>query len=263
MAVVTLLTDFGTRDPYGGIMKGVILSLSPGTVIVDISHEVEAHDVREGAFLIPEYYPYFPSGTVHVAVVDPTVGSRRRPIAVVKDGHVFIGPDNGIFTLLLMPPFRTYMLEEIPCPRVRRSATFHGRDLFAPAAAEVARGLDPSLLGPPVSDPVFLDGMKAAVYGDRLVGEVIRFDRFGNAITNIDGETVRAFSAGKTIGISLAGLRFPGLSRTYCDGEVTCLVGSNGYIECALYCGNLRATYGIKKGDRVTVTAEGPEGPIT
>ena len=158
MKTITLLTDFGTKDPYVGIMKGVILSTNPDVRIVDITHEVDPQDVREGAFLVEEYYRYFEKGTIHVAVVDPTVGSDRKPIVFSKDGYFFIGPDNGLFTLLYDDNVRAYAIENRRYMLKKISATFHGRDIFAPAAAYLSSGVQLSSLGSVVQDPVRLPG---------------------------------------------------------------------------------------------------------
>ena len=193
MKTITLLTDFGTKDPYVGIMKGVILSTNPDVRIVDITHEVDPQDVREGAFLVEEYYRYFEKGTIHVAVVDPTVGSDRKPIVFSKDGYFFIGPDNGLFTLLYDDNVRAYAIENRRYMLKEISATFHGRDIFAPAAAYLSSGVHLSMFGSVVQDPVRLPDLLPTVKENVLHGEVVRFDRFGNAITNILGNHCPGF----------------------------------------------------------------------
>ena len=139
MKTITLLTDFGLQDPYAGIMKGVILSMNPDVTITDITHEVAPQDIREGAFLIEEYHRYFPLNTIHVAVVDPTVGGERRPIIMRKESHLFVGPDNGIFTLIMDDVPEVIAIENPDFTLKEISSTFHGRDIFAPAAAHLAR----------------------------------------------------------------------------------------------------------------------------
>ena len=254
MAVITLLTDFGTKDPYVGIMKGVILSIADDATIIDISHEVGPQNTRECAFLVPEYYRYFERGSVHVAVVDPMVGSSRRPVAVMKDGHVFVGPDNGIFSFLLTQPFETYAIQNSRFMLSNVSSTFHGRDIFAPVAAHVAKGFHPSSLGDPVSDPVVLGDLRPIVREGVLWGEVIRFDHFGNAITNIGKETLEIFAGEKQIEILLGDLVFSDLNEAYYERETSCLIGSNGYLEFALFRGSLQHEYGLKKGEKIQVS---------
>ncbi len=258
MAVITLLTDFGLKDPYVGIMKGMILSLDPGAVIVDITHGVEPQDIREGAFIVEESWSFFPPGTIHVAVVDPTVGSARRPMAVSREGHLFVGPDNGFFSLLLSDEAEARLIEnrEVMAPVV--SPTFHGRDVFAPAAARLSAGFPFAGLGPLIADPVRLANLAPSTEGGRLIGEVVRFDRFGNAITNITREVLREFTGGRPVTIEMAGLLFHGLDRSYHEGEYTCLVGSGGYLEVALFSGDLKGVRGLRKGERVTVTVTPP-----
>ncbi|MBI5086414.1 MAG: SAM-dependent chlorinase/fluorinase, partial [Acidobacteria bacterium] len=153
MPIITLLTDFGSRDPYAGIMKGVILSIAPRARIVDLSHEVEPFQVSQARFLLKQSWPYFPKGTIHVCVVDPGVGSARRPLLVQAAGHVFIGPDNGIFTdLLHLKAARVRHITNSKLFLKHVSQTFHGRDVFAPVAAHIAVGFAPAKAGPLVQD---------------------------------------------------------------------------------------------------------------
>jgi len=193
MGVITLLTDFGVKDPYVGIMKGVILGIDPGAVIVDITHEVEPQDVREAAFLVDDYWRYFPPGTVHLVVVDPTVGSARRPLIVSAKGHHFVGPDNGVFTLAAQNTPDIHVIENRNFMLPEMSSTFHGRDIFSPAAARLSRGFEPYAFGRKITDPVLLDGIHPVVNGRTLTGDVVRFDRFGNAITNIKADVLMSF----------------------------------------------------------------------
>jgi S-adenosylmethionine hydrolase len=253
VGVVTLLTDFGVRDPYVGIMKGVILSIHGGAPIVDITHEVDPQDIREAAFLIPEYYRFFEKGSVHVAVVDPTVGSERRPMVAAAEGRLFVGPDNGIFSLILRKPFEAYEITDRRYVLNPVSATFHGRDIFAPVAAHLSAGLRPDRVGRPIGDPVLLDGLFPQALHDELYGTIVRFDRFGNAITNISWEAFQAFAGERPYRISVGRLTFERLSRTYSEGETACIVGSNGYLEFAVFGRSFREECGAWKGDEVTV----------
>ena len=254
MKTITLLTDFGTKDPYVGIMKGVILSTNPDVRIVDITHEVDPQDVREGAFLVEEYYRYFEKGTIHVAVVDPTVGSDRKPIVFSKDGFFFIGPDNGLFTLLYDDAVRIYSIENRRYMRKEISSTFHGRDVFAPAAAYLASGVQLSMFGSVVQDPVRLPDLLPNVMDNGLHGEVVRFDRFGNAITNISGTVIQDFADGRPITITLRDMSFSTIHKSYYEGEVVSLIGSAGYLEFGLFMGSLREKMGLCKGDPVMIT---------
>ena len=190
--IITLLTDFGLKDPYVGIMKGVILSINPEATIVDITHDITPQNVEEAAFLIEEYHRYFPPGTIHLAVIDPTVGSKRRPIIVSKDNNVFIGPDNGLFTLILNDA-EVYLLENPDFMLKEVSSTFHGRDIFAPAAAHASTGFHPSAFGRMISDPLRLNNMFPTIEGNSLNGRIVRFDSFGNAITNIKIDFLKHF----------------------------------------------------------------------
>ena len=179
MRAITLLTDFGTADYFVGAMKGAILSINPQAVIVDITHEIPAQDVAAGAWQLLAAYYTFPEGTIHVAVVDPGVGSSRRPIVVVAGNHLFVGPDNGIFTYIYdrNADFQVIHITNEKYFRRPVSTTFHGRDIFAPVAAALSTGVDPSFLGPRISDPIRL--LKS------VEPQVIHIDRFGNLITNI------------------------------------------------------------------------------
>jgi S-adenosylmethionine hydrolase len=261
--IITILTDFGLKDPYVGVMKGVILSINPEARIVDITHEIEPQDVREACFLVPEYYPYFPRGTVHLCVVDPTVGSRRRPLVVVADNHFFVGPDNGLFSLIGDGRAEAYTIENRDYMLPAISPTFHGRDVFAPVAAHLSCGLDPSLLGRRIEDPVRLTDLFPRKGGDDMVGSVVRFDRFGNAISNISAEDLRAFTGSTRYVIEIAGLSFTSLVGGYYEADFTCLIGSSGYLEFGYFKGSFAAKTGTKKGGEVVVRrceAMGDEG---
>lgn len=254
MKIITLLTDFGLKGSYSAVMKGVILSTNPGATVIDITHEIDPQDVREAAFLIEEYYRFFPAGTIHVAVVDPTVGSDRKPIAIIKDGYVFVGPDNGIFTLIIAEESVIYEIQEKSLMLKEVSHTFHGRDVFAPVAAHLAAGLDPSSLGNPLKHPVLLNSIFPEVRNGILQGQVIRFDRFGNVITNIRQDTLERFSQGRAMAIMLRDVVFQQINRSYYEQQLTCLIGSSGYLEFGLFKGSFRGQYHIQKDEAVTVT---------
>src|SRR5688500_18023035 len=224
--LVTLLTDFGTADGYVAEMKGVSLAAAPGATGLDVTHEIPPHDVDAGRLALARYWRRFPAGTVHLAVVDPGVGTSRGALAVVSDGHAFVGPDNGILTPALLSGRAEIVTLPVP---PAAAPTFHGRDLFAPAAAALARGEPVSSLGAPFADPVVRRTPEPRRLENGVIaGEVIAIDRFGNAITNLVG--VRGGT------VEVAGATLP-MSRTYGDvspGEMTALCGSNGLIELAV-----------------------------
>jgi S-adenosylmethionine hydrolase len=252
--LITLLTDFGLKDPYVGVMKGVILSINPDVHIIDISHDVEPQDITEGCFLIKEYIPFFRRGSVHLCIIDPTVGSDRRPIVVSHEGHLFVGPDNGIFSPVIGKQSSVYHVENIAYMLKQVSHTFHGRDVFAPVAAHLSLGLNPQALGKKIDDPVLLPDLYARVKGRRLVGMVVRFDRFGNALSNISIDSFTRFVKGRPFCVELRDLRFKKLAGSYFEEPYTCVEGSSGYLEFGLFKGNLRQDQRLNKGDSVAVS---------
>jgi len=252
--VVTLLTDFGTRDSYVGAMKGVILGLAPGARLVDLTHSVPPQAVIPGALILRNAVPVFPSGTVHVAVVDPGVGSERAPIAVFAGDQVLVGPDNG----LLHPAAGRLGLREIrrlECEALFRrpvSRTFHGRDVFAPVAAHLVAGIEPERLGPVVPSMEPLSLPECRVDAGEISGEVIYIDRFGNLITNIPGALLA--EAGATARFA-GGPRLP-VADTYsqvASGEPLALVGSWEQLEIAVRDGSAARDLGGEVGSPVTV----------
>jgi S-adenosylmethionine hydrolase len=252
--VITLLTDFGLKDPYVGIMKGVILSINPEATIIDITHDITPQDIEEGAFLIEEYHRFFPPGTIHVAVIDPTVGSGRRPIIVSKDNNIFIGPDNGIFTLIL-DDAEVYLLENPDFMLTEVSSTFHGRDIFAPTAAHASTGFHPSAFGKTISDPVRLDNMLPTTEIHSLKGRIVRFDHFGNAITNIKIDFLKDFLGNRSFEVRVGGTTFAALSKSYYESEFTCLIGSSGYLEFGYFKGSFKEKGKVAKNDSVLINA--------
>ena len=258
-AIVTLTTDFGTRDPYVAQLKGVLLAGCEGVRIHDLTHEIAPQDVLEGALFLAAAVPAFPPGTVHLAVVDPGVGTERRAIAASVGGQHVVCPDNGLLTLLA----RRAAIEEVRSierASLRRepvSPTFHGRDLFAPAAAFLACGGAPAELGPPLKAPIELPLPHPRREGARLVGEVVHIDRFGNAITNLGRSEVEAIAGGRAVGVEAAGRRLP-LARTYGDvaeGEPLALIGSADLLEVAVRNGSAAAALGLERGSEVAVAA--------
>lgn len=188
--MITLLTDFGLRDPFVGVMKGVILSIAPQAVIVDVAHELESFQLSAARFALAQSWPHFPKKTIHVVVVDPGVGSARRPILVEAAGHVFVGPDNGLFSALLrMEGRRARWIRNEKLFRHPVSRTFHGRDIFAPVAAHLAKGLRPAQVGPLIQDAL-IDGSDAPIRTGKRTwsGQVLAVDRFGNCATSFRPE---------------------------------------------------------------------------
>jgi S-adenosyl-L-methionine hydrolase (adenosine-forming) len=255
VAVITLTTDFGTRDTYVAEMKGVILSIVGDVHLVDITHEVVPHDVLEGALALEAAAPRFPAATIHVAVVDPGVGTARRGLAVASRDQMFVGPDNGLFTPFLGD--RGWLAFELRAAEFRRtevSHTFHGRDIFAPAAAHLARGVEPARLGPPVTDPVRLRWPELRVGDDGVGGAVVHVDRFGNLLTSIHADAIAALGSGVTVRV--AGKSLP-LVRTYADlkrNDPGALVGSSNRLEIALNAGSAAKALRAGRGTRVVVS---------
>jgi S-adenosylmethionine hydrolase len=252
MAIITLTTDFGTRDWFVGSMKGVILGINPQAQIVDITHEIPAGDVRTGAFALAASYRCFPRLTVHVAVVDPGVGSERNAIAVRTADYFFVGPDNGVLSLALAQEkvLEIRRIENASLLRQPVSHTFHGRDVFAPAAARLTQGVLFDSLGGKLDDYARLDLSQPKVVGGVWRGEIIYIDRFGNCITNL---RALAKSAGKA---RVAGKLECPVGRIYQDappGQPVALVGSTGFLEIAINTGNAAQSFGLKIGDVVEV----------
>jgi S-adenosylmethionine hydrolase len=250
--IVTLLSDFGTGSGYPAQMKGVILSALPEARLVDLSHEVAPFDVLGGALLLEACAPRFPPHAVHCAVVDPGVGTVRRPLCVADPaGRRFVGPDNGLFTPFLGQGARAFALSTpglVPTPE---SATFHGRDLFAPVAAWLAGGGDAERLGPPVDDPVRLSWPEPSREGQRLRGEVLLADPFGNLLTSIRA----AHLPSGPLSVEVAG-RAARVVRTYGDahpGELVALLGSSGRLEVSVREGSAARTLGVGRGAAVLV----------
>lgn len=231
--IITLTTDFGAGDTFVGVMKGVILGIFPGAVIVDLTHEIPAQDVMAAAWALKDSARFFPRGTVHLAVVDPGVGSDRRAIALSSQGSLFVGPDNGVFSAFFPPELAVRLDKpELFLPEI--SSTFHGRDVFAPVAARLASGAPLADMGSPARDLVAVKLAQAKMQGDTITGQVISVDRFGNLITNVPAEMV---PAGKSVTIHVCNTEITGLSLCYSDmakGAVQALSGSHGRIEIAL-----------------------------
>ena len=252
--MITLTTDFGTTDPFVGIMKGVIAGRAPGVRVVDVSHGVPPQDVTAGALVLRAAAPYFPPGTVHVAVVDPGVGSARRPICVETRDACFVGPDNGLLSLAA-PRDRIVRIVEIADERFMlspRSGTFHGRDVFAPAAAAIASGTPLAELGPARDDMIALRLPLPIRDGGVLRGEVVYIDRFGNLSTNVDVAALPASVDHVEIGSHRA-IPFVPTYATVERRALLALVNSWGLVEIAVRDGDARAMLGVGVGTSVLI----------
>jgi len=263
--ILTLTTDFGLSDHYVGVMKGVILGICPDAQIVDISHQVSPYAMGEGAFTIAQAYRYFPPGTVHVVVVDPGVGSARRPILVAAAGQFFVGPDNGVFGMIFARErHEVRLIQNRQYFREQVSHTFHGRDIFAPVAAHLAAGVAPPLIGEILANyvrPLFANPRRR---GRTWEGEVLKVDHFGNVITNFLADDFPALEE-----LTVGGARARRLVSSYseaADGELVVIGGSSGYLEISLNQGSAAEKIGCRAGDACEIrvgppgTAGGPHG---
>lgn len=235
--VIALLTDFGLRDHYAGTMKGVMLGICPDVTLVDISHELPPHDVLAGALDLAASYRYFPPGTIFLVVVDPGVGSARRGIAADAGDYKFVAPDNGVLTAVFdeHAPKRVVELSERRYARPTVSRTFEGRDRFAPAAAWIAKGIELAALGRPAGAWHRLEIPHPEIAADHIVGQVLRVDRFGNLITNIDRRAFETLADG-ALDIQVGAHHVSKVVSTYVDiprGEVSALFGSTEHLEIA------------------------------
>jgi S-adenosylmethionine hydrolase len=256
--VVALLTDFGTADHYVGAMKGVVLTLAPETTLVDITHDVPPHDVLTGALELGASYRFFPPGTIFVVVVDPGVGAARRGIAVEAGDYRFVAPDNGVLTMVLrdLKPKRIVELTERRYARATVSRTFEGRDRFAPAAAWLAKGVEVNALGRPLAAVAQLAIPVPDVLPGELSGEVLRVDRFGNLVTNIDRRQFEQFRGSANFRIEAAHHGIDQLVATYADvavGAVCALFGSSEHLEIACNGQSAGERLGLGRGARVRV----------
>jgi len=252
--IITLLTDFGAGSGYPAQMKGVLLSAAPDARLVDISHDVLPFDVLTGALLLEACAPRFPPSAVHLAVVDPGVGTARRPLCVVDpDGRRFVGPDNGLFTPFLSQGSRAHLLASRDVVPEPASATFHGRDLFAPVAAWLARGGDAARLGPAIGDPVQLRWPGARYAAGRVEGECLVADRFGNVLTSVREADVRPLSGPLEVRVAERRARFVHTYGQGERGELLALVGSGGRLEIAVREGSAARLLGDFRGAPVTL----------
>ena len=268
-SIITITTDFGTEDGYVPAMKGTMLSIAPGARLVDVSHEISPQDVMESAFVLQSAQPFFPDGTVHLVVVDPGVGTKRRAVALRKNNHWYVGPDNGLFPLILNGDSPDTVVE-LDRPEAWRtpdpSHTFHGRDIFAPAAAHLAAGRPLTEIGSPIDSLETLQWARPIVEPDTIRGRVVHVDHFGNCVTNIrrstlaDALSLNADAPPTTALPSVEGYVgntiLESIRDTYGavpEGEPLLLFGSTDFLEVAVNGGNAAELLDIRKGDSVDV----------
>jgi S-adenosylmethionine hydrolase len=258
-SIVTLTTDFGLADTYVGTMKGVILSINPRCTIIDITHEIEPQDIMGAGLALSGAYNFFPEGTIHVAVVDPGVGSLRRPLLIETEKYFFVGPDNGIFSFIPAGKQTGNVFEMtdtsffLPSP----SSTFHGRDIFAPVAAHLSTGKQPECFGSRITDRITLDTPEAKILNTNTAeGEIIHIDRFGNLITNLSRDFVEKMTGGKPFRIEMKGGSSNRLLPNYAgaeEGELFCLFGSADRLEISVKNRSAEKMMNAGKGDTVII----------
>ncbi|MGH7410184.1 MAG: SAM hydrolase/SAM-dependent halogenase family protein [Candidatus Methylomirabilis sp.] len=266
--VITLLTDFGSSDPFVGMMKGVILGINRDAVVVDLCHGAAAHDPSEAAFLLVTSYRYFPKGTIHVAVVDPGVGGPRRPILATCDGHLFVGPDNGLFAPLAEKggPLCVRVIASAQHFLQPLSATFHGRDIFAPVAAHLSLGTEPAGFGELIDDYVRLALPRPSPCGPSAIsGEVLHIERFGNLVTNISRTDLEALAAGTPLTALLVQVEQHEVPIVAYYGQVApgapgAVIGSANYLEIFVNQGDASRLLSLGLGSMLVVSRQIAKG---
>lgn len=257
--IITLTTDFGLKDPYVAEMKAVILNISPNTKIVDITHQIEKFNIRMGAYVLAAAASYFPKGTIHVVVVDPGVGTKRKAILIQTKKGYFIGPDNGVLALAAENQGIEHVYKitnpKLKLPKI--SNTFHGRDIFAPAAAHLAKGTPPSEFGPEIHKIVTPKFAKITRRKGGLIGEIIHIDGFGNIVTNFSEKELESMGIKGMVNIKLKNTRLKlKLCRAYAEVEAQkplAIIGSHNFLEISVNQGNAADTFKTKVGDKVTL----------
>jgi len=255
--IITLTTDFGLADPFVGIMKGVILSIAPLAQIIDLTHQIEPQNIIQAALTLETAHRYFPKNTVHLVVVDPGVGSERRAIAVKTKTATFVGPDNGVLTAVMPPSSCIYELcnKKYFLPEI--SFTFHGRDVFAPAAAWIAKGTPLSKMGRKIDDPQLLELPQPEVKKNAITGEIIHIDHFGNCISNISSELLNAtFQLNAALTLKIGKTRIHDFSSHYSQckkGDIGCLINSCGKVEIFCRDGNAASKLKCRPGTSLTI----------
>jgi S-adenosyl-L-methionine hydrolase (adenosine-forming) len=257
--IITLTTDYGTNDHLVGVLKGVILNINPEVNIVDITHSILAHDILDGALTLSQAYKYFPSKTIHLVVVDPGVGTQRRPILVAGDTHYFVAPDNGVLSAIYDQSESLYVWNITSEHYFRQpvSNTFHGRDIFAPVAAWLSKSWQTASFGEEITDFVRFTIPKPKVSGNTTKGIVLRVDNFGNLITNLTAEEAPGLIApGAKFTIRVGNAAVTKIVPTFAQGaagETFAVMGSSGYVEICVNKGNAARTVGAGRGAEVTV----------
>ena len=257
--IITLTTDFGLRDPYVAEMKAIILGISPNVRIVDISHEIEKFNIRMGAYTLVAASPYFPKGTIHVAVIDPGVGTKRETILIQTKNAYYIGPDNGVLTLAAKNQGieHIYRIENPKFMLQEVSNTFHGRDIFAPAAAHVANGRPPSEFGPEIHEVVMPKFAKITEIKNTLTGEVIHIDGFGNIVPNFTEKELESIGIKKTVRLKLKDTELKlKLCKAYAEvnaRQPLAIIGSHDFLEISISQGNAAKNFQTRIGDKVTI----------
>ncbi len=260
--LITLLTDFGTVDYFVGAMKGAILSVNAAAGIVDLTHEIPPQDIEAGAFTLLQAYSSFPPKTIHVAVVDPGVGSKRRPILVSSESHLFVGPDNGLFSYILEREQNcsVFHLTNENYFRKPVSATFHGRDVFAPVAGALSKGVEPSQLGQLITDYNRLASLSPAVSDDgEIAARILQIDRYGNCITNLTREDLTDEMIACGARVCINGHEIKSFRQFFADGndaheELFAIWGSAGLLEIAAFRASAAHLLDVERGQRVLVT---------
>ena len=257
--IVTLTTDYGTSDHLVGALKGVILSINPETTIVDITHHVLAHDILDGALVIGQAFKYFPPRTIHIVVVDPGVGTERRPVLAAADQHYFVAPDNGVLSVVYAQAEALSVWNILSEHYFRHpvSNTFHGRDIFAPVAAWLTKSWQPASFGEHITDFARFNVPKPKVEGNTIKGIVLRVDQFGNLLTNLTALDVPALASADAkltirAGNGVAQRVVPTFGAGS-SGEPVGVIGSSGYLEIAVNRGNAARVLGVGRGAEVTV----------
>ncbi|HMK56215.1 MAG TPA: SAM-dependent chlorinase/fluorinase [Dissulfurispiraceae bacterium] len=255
-SIITLTTDFGYKDPFIAEMKGVILSINPQATIIDLTHDIEPFNVVQASFVVGSAYKYFPEGTIHIAVIDPDVGSERRPIIIASSGHLFVGPDNGVFSRVLNAGNAARYVE-ITSERYflrKDSPTFQGRDIFAPVAAWLSKGINISDIGSEIAGVKTINIPIVQRIKAGLVGVVLYIDQFGNAITNITKNDLEHFGGNYRVHIKGQELTPFVYYAQSPAGGLGSLVNSSGYLEIFSYRGNASTLFDIGIGDAILVS---------
>lgn len=251
--IITLTSDFGYGGEYVGVMKGVILRINPKCQLIDITHQISPQNIFQASLVLQNSYSFFPKGTIHMVIVDPGVGTARRPIIIKKEGYFFVGPDNGVFTPIIKEgKFTAFEITFRPSLKWPESSTFHGRDIFAPTAAYLSLGKEAQKFGPPIANLQRLDWPLPVLKGQKVIGQILLADPFGNLITNITRDFFESQIASRRFQIKGKGWSISCLQKTYDQvpvGQPLALFGSAGFLEIAINRGNASQALQLKPGD--------------